>query len=133
MNQVVARCLDGRLVKGLVLDFSPRKEVIHVVDPDDSKQMTEIHTSELKALFFVRSFDGDPSHNPSSEFSKENLKGTPGLKLKVTFLDAEVLHGTTNGYSAGRPGFFLIPADEGSNNIRVYVYTAATRSVEAWT
>ena len=133
MNKLVARCLDGRLIKGLVLDFSPSKEVVHVVDSNDSKRTTEIHTSELKALFFVKSVDGDPQHNPSSEFSKESLKGIPGLKLRVTFRDGEVLFGTTNGYSAGRPGFFLIPADKKSNNIRVYVYTAATRSVETWT
>ncbi len=132
MNKVVVRCLDGRLIKGLVLDFSPRKDVVHVVDPNDSKRTTEIHTSEVKALFFVKSFDGDPQHNPSAEFTKESLNKVPGLKLQVIFFDGEVLCGTTNGYSKGRPGFFLLPADEKSNNIRVYVYTSATRSVETW-
>lgn len=41
--------------------------------------------------------------------------------------DAEV--GTTQGYQAGRPGFFVVPADKGSNNERCFVVTAATAEV----
>ena len=37
--------------------------------------------------------------------------------------------GTVDGTSADDPGFFLVPADPGSNNLRVYVVAAATRAV----
>ena len=133
MNKVVVRCADKRLVKGLVLDFSPTKSVVHIVDPNDRKRVTELPSSELKALFFVKTLAGDRDYSPAAEFSKESLKGIPGLKLKVTFRDGEVIYGTTNGYSAGRPGFFLIPVDKATNNIRVYVYATSTQSVETWT
>jgi hypothetical protein len=132
MNKVVARCLDGRVIKGLALDFGPAKDLVHIVDAQDGKKVTEIPTSELKALFFVKSFAGDPSHD-TPDFTRESLEGLPGLKIKVTFQDSELMCGTTNGYSPKRPGFFLIPADKNSNNIRVYVYAAATQTVETWT
>jgi len=131
MNKVVAHCLDKRIVKGLAFDFGPMKDTVHIVDPEDRKQVTEIPTSEMKALFFVKDFAGNPQHK-EPEFSKESLQSAQGLKIKVMFLDGEVIWGTTNGYSANRPGFFVIPADTSGNNIRVYVYTAATRDVETW-
>jgi hypothetical protein len=132
MNKVVARCLDNRCIKGFAFDFGPNKDLVHIADQRDSKQITEIPTSELKAVFFVKTFEGNPRHE-SPDFSKESLTDVPGTKLKVTFTDGEVMYGTTNGYSATRPGFFLIPVDKTGNNIRAYVYRTATESVEAWT
>lgn len=131
MNKVVAHCLDHRIVKGLAFDFGPLKDTVHIVDPEDRKKVTEIPTSEMKALFFVKDFAGDPERKAPG-LSKESLQKAQGLKIKVTFLDGEVIWGTTNGYSANRPGFFVIPADTSGNNIRIYVYTAATRDVETW-
>jgi hypothetical protein len=131
MNKVAAHCLDHQIIKGLAFDFGPMKESVHVVDSEDGKKVTEIPTTNMKALFFVKSFTGDPEHQDVT-FSRESLQGTHGLKVKVTFLDDEVIYGTTNGYSANRPGFFVVPADTSGNNIRVYVYSASTRSVETW-
>jgi hypothetical protein len=42
------------------------------------------------------------------------------------------MYGTTHGYQPGRKGFFLFPADETSNNVRVYIYEDSTESVEVW-
>jgi len=47
----------------------------------------------------------------------------------VVFKDGEVLMGTTTGYQPGRSGFFIVPADSGSNNERCYIVTAATKEV----
>jgi hypothetical protein len=52
-----------------------------------------------------------------------------GRKIRVRFKDGEVLVGTTQGYQPGRPGFFLVPADPGSNIERCYVISAATDEV----
>ena len=131
MNKVVAHCLDHLIVKGLAFDFDPLKVSVHIVDTDDRKKVTEIPVTEMKALFFVKSLTGDPKHE-DVEISREDLQAAQGLKIKVTFVDDEVICGTTNGYSANRPGFFVVPADPESNNIRIYVYTAATRDVETW-
>jgi hypothetical protein len=47
----------------------------------------------------------------------------------VTFLDDEVLSGTTMNYRPDGPGFFLTPGDAGANNERVFVVSRAIRHV----
>lgn len=56
-------------------------------------------------------------------------KAVSGKKIEVTFNDGEVLVGTTMGYDAQRPGFFLFPADDKTNNTRMFVVMAAVKSV----
>jgi hypothetical protein len=52
-----------------------------------------------------------------------------GRRLEVTFLDGEVLVGSTMNYQPHGPGFFLLPADPGSNNLRTFVVSGSTRHV----
>ena len=87
----------------------------------------EIRVPELKALFFVKSFEGDPSHHRSNE----PLPGTKvvGRRIRVVFKDGEVMVGTTQGYDRSRPGFFLVPLDAAGNNERCFVVAAATKEV----
>ncbi|WP_026853465.1 DUF6982 domain-containing protein [Geothrix fermentans] len=125
MNQVVARYLDGSTLKGETNDFFPNKELFHV-SVNGSKPL-EVKIPELKALYFVRTLQGDPEHQKTNDFPPNGP--APGRKMKVTFKDGEVLVGTTQGYQPGRPGFFLLPADPRSNNERCYIVTSATQSV----
>ncbi len=129
MNKVVARFIDGRVVKGTTADFSPAKASFHVRETSgaDGAQQIEIATEDLKALFFVRNFEGDREHVHTNEFDPS--RPMAGRRIKVEFADGEVLTGTTAGYQPGRPGFFLVPADRGSNIERCYVVTSATKDV----
>lgn len=128
MNKIVARYADGRMVKGTTVDFFPTKDLFHVsVTENGAARLVEVSLKELKALFFVRDFSGDPKHVQTNEF--DSSKPAPGRKLKVIFTDGEVLVGTTTGYQPGRPGFFIVPADAASNTERCYVVTAHTREV----
>ena len=128
MNKIVARYADGRMVKGTTVDFFPTKDLFHVSIADaDGTRLVEVSLKELKALFFVRDFSGNPDHTPKNEF--DPTKPTPGRKLKVVFKDGEVLVGTTTGYQPGRPGFFIVPADTSANTERCYVVTASTQEV----
>lgn len=43
----------------------------------------------------------------------------------MTFKDGEVLVGLTLGYDPNRLGFFVIPVDTQSNNLRVFVVSSA--------
>jgi hypothetical protein len=52
-----------------------------------------------------------------------------GRKVKVEFLDGEIIIGFSQGYSPSRSGFFLIPADKQGNNERIYVITSAIKNV----
>lgn len=129
MNNVVVRLADGRIIKGMTADFLPGRESFHVrvaTAPAGAKPV-EIHTKDLKALFFVKDFAGDPQHVERNEFDPS--QSAIGRRIKVVFRDGEVLIGTTTGYQPGRPGFFLVPADASSNIGRCYVVVAATQEV----
>src|SRR6185436_18455903 len=115
MNKVVAHYQDGHVLKGVTNDFLPAKDRFHLV-PGDSptgSKPAEVLVAELKALFFVKDFAGDPAHKRSQEF--EAGKQTSGRKIRVDFKDGEVMVGTTQGYQPNRPGFFVVPADAQSN------------------
>ena len=127
-NRVVIRYRDGRKQKGYTWDFLPNKEVFHVADEHDERKILEVSTRDLKAVFFVKTFEGNRLHKP--DYTLEAFRKVPGLKLKVTFEDGEVLYGTTNAYAPGRKAFFLLPADKKGNNERVYVLAEATKSIE---
>ncbi|MEJ2154155.1 MAG: hypothetical protein P8X96_02370, partial [Desulfobacteraceae bacterium] len=53
-----------------------------------------------------------------------------GRKTKVKFKDGEIIYGYTLGYSPERQGFYLTPADLGSNNERIFIVTSATENVQ---
>ena len=129
MNKVIARFADGHMVKGTTADFIPTKDLFHVSVATDSAgaKPVEINTNDLKALIFVKDFEGDPKHVESNEF--DPALPPAGRRIRVEFKDGEVLVGTTTGYQSGRPGFFLVPADASSNIERCYVVAAATREV----
>ncbi|HXB57819.1 MAG TPA: hypothetical protein VN461_23865 [Vicinamibacteria bacterium] len=126
---MVARYQDGRVLKGVTNDFLPAKDRFHVVpleSPPGSKPL-EVLIADLKAVFFVRDFAGNPQHKESADFDPGKAAG--GRKIRVVFKDGETMVGTTQGYQPGRPGFFVVPADAKSNNERCFVVSVATREV----
>jgi Family of unknown function (DUF6982) len=129
MNKVVARFADGRLIKGTTADFFPTKDLFHVIPASGptGAEPVEIRATDLKALFFVRDFAGDPKYTDQQHFDPTRPGG--GRRIRVVFKDGEVLVGTTTGYQPARPGFFLVPADARSNIERCYVVAAATREI----
>jgi small nuclear ribonucleoprotein (snRNP)-like protein len=131
-NKVVVRFRDGRMVKGYTHDFTPNKGIFHVSEAQDGGKVIEVSTSLLKAVFFVKTFEGNRNHRSTDDFTVESLRDVPGLKVKVTFSDGEVMYGTTHGYAPERKGFFIFPADKESNNERVFVITESTDGVETW-
>jgi hypothetical protein len=129
VNKVVVRFADGRTVKGTTADFVPTKDLFHVnvmTDTAGAKPI-EVHLKDLKALFFVRDFIGDSQHVDSNDFDPS--RPPAGRKIRVEFKDGEILVGTTAGYQPGRPGFFLVPADQSANSERCYIIAAATKQV----
>lgn len=127
MNKVVARMQDGTLLKGVTSDFSPMKDAFHIAEVVDglSQAPIPVWTKDLKAVFFVKSLEGNPAYRESKDFSRPPV----GRAVRVLFNDGEVMVGTTNGYKPNRPGFFLVPADPDSNNERCYVVMSAVREV----
>jgi hypothetical protein len=129
-NKVVVRFRDGKMIKGYTYDFNAKKEIFHVTTNHCANEVIEVPTCQLKAVFFVKTFEGNKDHPNIDDFSPENFRNIPGLKVKVTFFDGEVMFGSTNGYAPERKGFFIFPADEGSNNERVFIIRESTVAVE---
>jgi len=123
-NRVVARYKDGRVVKGSTTDFSPVRELLHV---QTENGMVEVRHGELKAIFFVKDFAGNPERKKTNLFPAE--RPVVGHKIAVEFADGEILVGTTIGYRPDRKGFFVVPADPEGNAERCYVVTSATVAV----
>jgi hypothetical protein len=127
MNRIVARFQDGRVLKGFTADFLPAKDHFHVSaegEPQGAKPVA-VQVAELKALFFVKTFEGDAGHKDANDPAVAG----PGRRIRVVFKDGETIVGTTQGYDKTRPGFFIIPSDRGSNNERCFVVAAATGEV----
>jgi len=136
-NLVVARYRDGKIIRGVTHDFGPQKKVFHVSTVErhgrtvDGK-IYEIFLSELKAVFFVKSLQGK-QRPPSLKGLLEEKLEAPGLmKARITFLDGEILVGTTYGYTPERDGFFVAPLEKDSNNLRIFVVSSAVKKVETW-
>jgi hypothetical protein len=128
-NKIVIHYQNGRLAKGITTDFFPNKDGFHLIPADTSPNVKPLDVSlpELKAVFFVRKYDGNPNYEDRKEFG--TAKNTIGRKIKVAFKDGELMVGTTNGYEPNRPGFFLTPADPVSNIERCFVVKSATKEV----
>jgi len=125
MNKVVAHFQDGTVAKGLTVDFVPTKDRFHLVV--EGAPAREILLADLKGLFFVKDLDGDLGHAKSNLFHPGDM--SPGRRIQVIFKDGETLLGTTQAYTPGRSGFFVVPADKKSNTERAYILSAATQAV----
>jgi hypothetical protein len=116
-QKVIARYRDGRMLSGFTNTFHPSKAQLHLSSSPYGRDITVVPLVDLKALFFVREFGGDPARTKRNDFSDP----PQGRKVEITFHDGEVLLGTTLGYRRDGHGFFVQPADRDSNNLRIFV------------
>ncbi len=127
--KVIVKYINGTVMKGFTQNFSPNRDWFHLTPVDKSSGETiQVLVKRLKAIFIVRDFVGNPKHDERKKYVEG--ESPPGVKLEVTFNDGEVMVGSASlGYDAKRQGNFIIPADRGSNNIRVFVVSSAVKSV----
>jgi hypothetical protein len=132
-NRIVVRYRDGRVLKGHTYDFSPQRETFSLVNIDahGTRRTHEVCCADLKAIFFVKTFEGNNEHVEKTQFGESGTISLPGLKIKITFYDGEIISGASPGYSEDRQGFFVTPIDPESNNRRIYVVSDAATDVKA--
>jgi len=132
LNRVVVHFRDGRVLKGSTFDFTPQRPAFHLVteQPGGQKTTHEIQSKNLKAVFFVKTFEGKKDYVEKKGFGQPGTSPAVGLKLKITFDDGEVITGTSPGYSQNREGFFISPIDPNSNNDRIFVLSGAVTDVK---
>jgi len=136
-NLVVAKYRDGRMIKGVTYNFGPEKKAFHVLPVTEEKEErtkkgVEVVISGLKALFFVKSLEGrkGPRTLEGLLEEEEEKEATSAMKVRVTFHDGETLIGMTHGYSREKQGFFIVPLEKESNNLRVFVVFNTAREIE---
>ena len=128
-TRVVAHMKDSSIIKGTTIDFFPNRPTFHI-HPVGGAERVEVRCSKLKALFWVKTFDGDKSRRDVRGFLEASPETAHGRKIAVHFRDGELLCGHSLSYLPERPGFFIFPADAGGNNLRIYVNTAATHEIK---
>src|SRR5262249_5869875 len=130
--KIVAHLDKRRLIKGFIEDWPDaanlRSQSAYIVPPDrvrvrkeGSKESIDVRLDEIKALFFVKSFEGSKVYNEVKFFTAH--PEVPGLWVRLKFKDNEATEGVVFNslHFLVNPGFFLKPPDPGSNNELVYV------------
>jgi hypothetical protein len=126
-NEIVARFLDGKVVKGTSFDVDPGRPFCHVRTSDQG--MIEVALAQLKALYFVKSLPGNPTYNDAQALNRADPRQRGATAIDIRFKDGERLVGFTGRFPPNRPHFFVLPADTKSNNIRVLVNRDAIESM----
>jgi hypothetical protein len=124
-NEVVARYIDGRVVKGISLDVDPAKPTCHVRAAEQGTMTVRL--ADLKALFFVKSLAGNREHHEAMAVDAGDPRSRGAVRLELTFADGERIVGLTVRYPPIKPFFYVVPADQKSNNIRILVNRAAVK------
>ena len=126
-QKIVVHFLDHTLLKGHARFFFHHQ--MHLLMQTLEGEERLVPFTEVKAVFFVRSFTGDRKRQEKRAFGP----GSPrfGTTVRVTFLDGEVMLGRSAGYRPEERGFYLKPADPDSNNEIVYVPQSSVREVVA--
>jgi len=86
-----------------------------------SETIEEVPTKDAKAVFFVKTFDGDLRHR--ALHFHEHAPIVQGLWVRVYFYDGEMIEGIISNTRdfVLEGGFFLAPTDPNGNNSLVYV------------
>lgn len=128
-QRLVVRYSDGRVDHGVCFALNPEDRGFKLdrVEGDGVAlgESVDVRFAELKAVFYVKSFDGKFDRSLRyKDWAPE------GKEVVVEFNDGEVIRGTTlRRYSVEDRRFYLIPDDPRSNNISVLVEAAAISGV----
>lgn len=106
-KRVVVRKLDKGLIKGFIDPSGYLADEIEVLDRQG--RLVNVPMSEIKGLFFVREFEGNPDRAERKIFrSRPRLAG---LWVRMTFKDSEVLEALlpNNLLSVDPLGYLVTP------------------------
>ncbi|CAN5519011.1 hypothetical protein BH10ACI4_BH10ACI4_01450 [soil metagenome] len=80
-----------------------------------------VSTKNAKAVFFVKTFDGDVHHR--ALHFHENAPIVQGLWVRIAFNDGETVEGIISNSRdyVLEHGFFMMPTDPNGNNTLIYV------------
>ena len=85
--------------------------------------------SALKALFFVKSLDGDAAHNEAMSVEADDPRARGSHLVELRLKDGERMVAFANRFPPLGAVFFLVPVDAKSNNLRILVNRAEVLSI----
>jgi uncharacterized protein DUF6982 len=134
--KIVAHLRDGSLLKGVTDALSQHPEGLLRDGPcslplqlkmrvNGSRKEVPLLLESLKALFFVKSFEGRTQYQEMKFF--DSHPPVEGLWVRLKYYDGEASEGVVHNslHHLTDPGFFLKPPDPESNNEYVYVLKAS--------
>lgn len=127
-NKVVARKRDGTLIKGTTGDFSPEKKFLNIHFNGSQYEVIKVNVKDLKAIFFVKTLDGNQHHKSTAVVPKLKPTGI-GKHVKVYFYDGEVIEGFSHSLHLDSQGFYMTPADDKDNNERIFVVLESVEKI----
>lgn len=95
--------------------------------------MIEVKLRDLKALFFVKSLDGDSARIDGDDIADDDPRLRGAHLVEVKFKDGERIVGLAMRFPPLQPFFFLVPADPSGNNLRILVNQAEIETMQAVT
>jgi hypothetical protein len=122
---VVVRYRDGGMVKGVTEDFAPGRSEFSVIQQNRGR-VTIRNFEGVKAVFFVKTLDGNRLYEEHRDFAVANQFGR---KTIVIFHDKEEMSGYTLIGHTDQPVFFLFPVDRQSNNAKVLIIKDAVADI----
>ncbi|MDP2754864.1 MAG: hypothetical protein Q8P40_10820 [Nitrospirota bacterium] len=137
IHRVVVRFNSGDILKGYVRNFIADEGFVTLEEAGTCKEQS-VPIGELKAIFFVKTFEGVSGYRDKKAYG---IRKSIGRKVYIRFNDGESVIGFMEGdvpwkkgFFLSKPdkrikGFFMIPVDSDSNNIKVFVVGSAIRDI----
>jgi len=134
-EKVVIHLRDGTIKKGYLKMLDEEAGVVEIIRIDDI--LEAFHFEDIKAVFFVKDFEGKRSYRERKLFNSEVSEEIKRIYIK--FFDKETLWGYIKGPLPWQRGFYLdnkkpkgifvYPSDPNSNNKKIYVVFSAVEDL----
>lgn len=136
-HKVVVKLRSGDVVKGyfslqcdadmadLFGDLNEDQDPAITISSLTSNEPLQVALSDIKAVFFVKSFRGDPKRKSLRFYT--NGPSVGAIWAEIRFKDNEIIEAMIDNSAQHLmgDGFWLRPSDTGSNNLLVYVQKSA--------
>ncbi|HEY2934584.1 MAG TPA: hypothetical protein VGK99_22840 [Acidobacteriota bacterium] len=118
LRKVIVRTRDGKVTAGFAREDTIKDEV-GILTRQGKDEVFNIE--DIKAIFFVKDFDGDPKHEEFKFFTKQPI--SEKIWVRVELVDGEILEGAVknNVDLQNLHGFYLWPSDKDANNEIAYI------------
>ncbi len=127
MNNVVVHYRNGSLIKGTTNDIHKAKPMFHLAILNSKEQPKLVNVDELKAVFFVRSFEGEVQGG-FGHLRDGDKQSAYGRKAELLFKDGEKVTGFVQAYHENEPMIMLVP-ERLQNNYRIYVNRTDVKNI----